>query len=61
MLTFLVVISFGILVYTSFGLSVVVKRLKEDPSPSDEDVVITGLWFASLVLVLALLFARIFG
>ena len=61
MLTFLVVISFGILVYTSFGLSVVVKRLKEDHSPSDEDLVLTGLWFASLVLFLALLLARIFG
>ena len=61
MLTFLVVISFGALVYTSFGLSVTVKRLKEDPSPSNEDVIVTGLWFASLVLFFALLVARIFG
>lgn len=57
MLTFLIVISFGWLVFRTLGLISALKRVLV----TDDDVTAAKMWFASLVLFLALLFARIFG
>ena len=57
MLTFLIVISFGWLVFRTLGLISALKRVLV----TDDDVTAAKMWFASLVLFLALLLARIFG